>query len=78
MAQEAAQDCNKSAREFGLTPTQFALKFVESRSFVTSNIFGATTLAQLKDNIDAHEIEWTQEMEAEASRLHKKYRAPVN
>ena len=78
MAQEAAQDCNKSARELGLTPTQFALKFVESRSFVTSNIFGATTLAQLKDNIDAHEIEWTQEMEAEASRLHKKYRAPVN
>ena len=78
VAEEAAKDCNKAARELGLTPTQFALKFVESRSFVTSNIFGATTMAQLKENIDAHEIKWTEEMESEASRLHAKYRAPVN
>lgn len=78
LAEKAFKDCNKTARELGLTPTQFALKFVESRAFVTSNIFGATTLAQLKENIDAHEIKWTKEMETEARRLHKKYRAPVN
>ena len=78
MAEEAAMECNVAARELGLTPTQFALKFVESRAFVTSNIFGATSLAQLKENIDAHEIKWTKEMETEARRLHKKYRAPVN
>jgi len=78
LAEEAFKDCNKSARELGLTPTQFALKFVESRAFVTSNIFGATTLAQLKENIDAHEIKWTKDMEAESRRLHKKYRAPVS
>jgi len=78
LAEEAFKDCNKSARELGLTPTQFALKFVESRAFVTSNIFGATTLAQLKENIDAHEIKWTKDMETESRRLHKKYRAPVS
>ena len=77
-AQDAAKECNEAARALGLTPTQFALKFVESRSFVTSNIFGATTLAQLKENIDAHEIKWTEEMESEATRLHAKYRAPVS
>lgn len=77
IANEAVQDCNETARRLGLTPTQFALKFVETRPFVTSSIIGATSVAQLKENIDAHEITWTKEMEAEASRLHKKHRSPV-
>ena len=76
-AEEAWQDCNKTARELGLTPTQFALKFAESREFVTSNIIGATSMEQLKENIDAHEIEWTKDMEKEAHRLHKTYRCPA-
>lgn len=70
-------DANRTARELGLTPTQFALKFVESRDFVTSNIIGATTMAQLKENIDAHDIVWTDEMEKEADRLHQTYRCPL-
>ncbi len=73
----AIQDCNDTARRLGLTPTQFAQKFVESREFVTSNIIGATTMDQLKDNIDAHEIEWTDDMEKEAHRIQKTYRSPV-
>lgn len=77
LAHEAVRDCNETARRLGLTPTQFALKFVESRAFVTSNIIGATTMAQLKENIDAHEIEWTREMEKEAGRIHKTYRSPA-
>jgi len=56
-AEAAYLDCNETARKLGLTPTQFALKFVESREFVTSNIIGATSLAQLEENIDAHEID---------------------
>ena len=77
IAHEAVRDCNDTARKLGITPTQFALKFAESRPFVTSNIFGATSMAQLKENIDAHEIKWTDEMETEATRIHKQYRAPV-
>jgi len=76
-ADEAIVDCNETARRLGLTPTQFALKFVESRAFTTSNIIGATTLAQLKENIDAHEITWTDEMDKEARRIHTTYRSPV-
>lgn len=76
-SETAWRDCNKTARELGLTPTQFALKFVESREFLTSNIIGATTMEQLKENIDAHEIEWTKDMEREAHRIHKTYRCPA-
>ena len=74
---DAVHECNQAARDLGLTPTQFALKFVETRDFVTSNIIGATTIAQLKDNIDAHEITWTDEMEKAAHDIHTKYRSPV-
>jgi len=75
---DAYLDCNKTARELGLTPTQFALKFVESRDFVTSNIIGATSMDQLIENIEAHDIEWTEEMEKQAHRLHKTYRCPAS
>ena len=76
--EEAYLDCNATAQKLGLTPTQFALKFVESRAFVTSNIIGATTLSQLKENIDAHDIDWTDDMESEARRLHETYRCPAS
>lgn len=74
----AIKACNAAARDLGITPTQFALKFAESREFVTSSIFGATTMAQLKDNIDAHDITWTQEMEDAAHAIHEEYRSPIS
>lgn len=74
---DAIHACNDAARDLGITPAQFALKFTESREFVTSNIIGATTLEQLKDNIDAHNIEWTKEMEKAAHDIHKRFRSPV-
>jgi len=45
------------AREHGLDPAQMALAFVTSRPFTTSNIIGATTMAQLKSNIDSSDLE---------------------
>ncbi|MCP1673095.1 aryl-alcohol dehydrogenase-like predicted oxidoreductase [Natronocella acetinitrilica] len=41
------------AREHGLDPGQMALAFVNSRSFLTSTIIGATTTEQLRSNIDS-------------------------
>lgn len=75
--EDSWRDANDTARKLGLTPTQFALKFVESREFLTANIIGATSMAQLKENIDAHDIEWTDEMESEADRIHQTYRCPL-
>lgn len=44
------------AREHGLDPAQMALAYVNDRPFVTSNIIGATSMAQLKTNIDSHDL----------------------
>lgn len=45
------------AYSIGLTSTQLALAFVNQQQLVTSTIIGATSLEQLKENIDAFEIE---------------------
>ncbi len=44
------------ARAHGLSPSQMALAFVNSRSFVTSTIIGATDMTQLRENIDSIDI----------------------
>lgn len=74
---DAVDACLKAADELGVHPAIFALKFSHSREFVTSNIIGATTLEQLKFNIDAHKTEWTPDMEKAAHNIHKRFRAPV-
>ncbi len=76
--QDAIAACLSAARDLGLTPTQFALKFAQSRAFTTSSIIGATTMTQLKENIDAHDIDWTKDMEKAADNIHKTYRSPVS
>ncbi|MFN4275698.1 MAG: NADP(H)-dependent aldo-keto reductase [Ferrovibrio sp.] len=50
------------AQQHGLDPAQMALAFVNSRPFVTSNIIGATSLAQLKADIDSIDVKLTQEV----------------
>ena len=59
-----------AAREFGLTPTQLALKFCQTRAFMGSVIIGATSMAQLEENLDAFDIEWTGAMEERVNALH--------
>ncbi|HDY7431796.1 TPA: NADP(H)-dependent aldo-keto reductase [Vibrio vulnificus] len=49
---EATKAYVSLARDYGLDPAQMALAFVNQRPFVASNIIGATTLDQLKANIE--------------------------
>jgi aryl-alcohol dehydrogenase-like predicted oxidoreductase len=58
------------AREFSLDPAQMALAFVTSRSFVTSNIIGATTLEQLKTDIDSVHVKLAPDIEKRIDALH--------
>lgn len=44
------------ANEYELSPTHMALAYVNSRLFVGANIIGATTISQLKENIESSEI----------------------
>ncbi len=58
------------AREFGLDPGQMALQFVTTRPFVTSNIIGATTMEQLRTDIDSVDLEWTDALEQAIEAIH--------
>ncbi|RXE49425.1 NADP(H)-dependent aldo-keto reductase [Chromohalobacter israelensis] len=51
LAEKAIHAYVDIAREHGLDPAQMALAYVNSRSFLTSNIIGATTLDQLESNL---------------------------
>ncbi|MCF6221100.1 MAG: aldo/keto reductase [Robiginitomaculum sp.] len=64
------------AHELGITPVQLALKFTDSRAFTTATIIGATTMEQLKENIDAFDLDWTDEMDKAVHKFHVKYRSP--
>jgi aryl-alcohol dehydrogenase-like predicted oxidoreductase len=59
------------AQKHGLDPSQMALAFVASRQFVTSTIIGATSLAQLKTDIDAFDVELSPEVLAGIAEIHK-------
>ncbi len=60
----------KIARAAGLDPAQMALAFVNQQRFVTSNIIGATTLEQLKSNIESINIKLSADVLAAIDVVH--------
>jgi aryl-alcohol dehydrogenase-like predicted oxidoreductase len=60
----------KLARENGLTPSQLALSFVMHRWCVASTIIGATSMAQLQENIGAYQVKLSNEVLAEIDNIH--------
>ena len=58
------------AKNNNMTMVQLAQSFVNSRPFVTSNIIGATTMEQLKENIDSINVELTDEMMEKINLIH--------
>ncbi|MEK9638024.1 MAG: aldo/keto reductase [Pelagibacteraceae bacterium] len=58
------------AKKNGLSLTQLALAFVNSRPFVTSNIIGATTMEQLKENIGSVNINLDEKIIEEINLIH--------
>lgn len=65
------------ARRHGLTPTQLALAFVRSRWFVASTIVGASSLAQLQEDLAAAETALAPEILAEIDQIHLVYTNPA-
>ncbi|ESW17853.1 hypothetical protein PHAVU_007G274000 [Phaseolus vulgaris] len=53
VAREATIKYLELAKKHGLTPVELALGFARDRPFMTSSIIGATSLDQLKEDIDA-------------------------
>ncbi|GBF92777.1 aldo keto reductase [Raphidocelis subcapitata] len=76
LARAATEEYAALAKANGLTPTQLALAWCRSRWFVTSTIIGATSVAQLRQNLEAFEVELSQEVIDGINSLYKKYRDP--
>jgi len=58
------------ANKFGINPSTFANSFVNDRPFVTSNIIGATSMQQLKENIDSIDVTLSAEILKEIEDIH--------
>ncbi|NBS12715.1 MAG: NADP(H)-dependent aldo-keto reductase [Gammaproteobacteria bacterium] len=65
------------AEASGMTPTEMALAFVTTRPFVTSNIIGATSLAQLAENIETHARVLPEPVLTEIDAIHQQYPNPA-
>ena len=70
LARRAYEEYYKLAKEYDMTMAQLAQAFVNSRPFVTSNIIGATTMEQLKENIDSVNIELSDEIMEKINVIH--------
>jgi aryl-alcohol dehydrogenase-like predicted oxidoreductase len=75
-AAEAVDAYVALARSAGLDPAQMALSFVLSRPFVTSVIIGASTMEQLKTNIDAIDVPMTDELAQRIDNIHLLHNNP--
>ncbi|MCT7656064.1 hypothetical protein MBH78_18455 [Oceanimonas sp. NS1] len=60
-----------------LPPTQLAQAFVNTRPFVTSNLIGATSLTQLKENLDSVHVVLTEELQQGIADIHQQYPNPA-
>ncbi|MCR5859997.1 aldo/keto reductase [Mesorhizobium sp. J428] len=71
-AAEVQLEYNELARSFGMEPALFANAFVCSRPFVTSNIIGATSIAQLDMALSSASVTWTTEMQEAVDAIHQR------
>ncbi|AOG11812.1 aldo/keto reductase [Agrobacterium sp. RAC06] len=60
-----------------IDPSAMALAFCLTRPFMASVIIGATTMEQLKTNIDAAELTLSDEVMQEIAKIHRLYPMPI-
>jgi len=77
MVFEAIDAYAQLAQRRGISPVQLALGYVKSRWFVGASIIGATTMAQLKEDIAGAQVELDAETMAEIVALQARYPNPA-
>ena len=65
------------SQKYNMTLTEMSLAFVNDRPFVTSNIIGATSMDQLKENINSINIKLTDEIISEINLVNEKIPNPA-
>ena len=74
---EAVEKYFEIAKKYKISLTQLSQAFVNSRDFVTSNIIGATTMEQLKENIDSINISLDEHILNEINSVHESIPNPA-
>jgi aryl-alcohol dehydrogenase-like predicted oxidoreductase len=76
-AVQATEQYAQVAEKYDIPMAKMALAFVNSRPFLASNIIGATTLPQLKENIDSIQVELGEDVIADIDRIHEQIPNPA-
>jgi aryl-alcohol dehydrogenase-like predicted oxidoreductase len=72
----ATADYVSLAEKHGLKPAQMALAFINAQPFVTANIIGATTIAQLVENIASIDVTLEADVIDGINAIHARYSNP--
>tara|TARA_A100001011_G_scaffold393375_1_gene483063 strand:- start:592 stop:1629 length:1038 start_codon:yes stop_codon:yes gene_type:complete len=73
---KAVEKYYKIAEKYNINLAQMSLKFVETQPFVTSVIIGATTMEQLKINVESVNLKLSDEIINEINEIQKIYPNP--
>ena len=76
-SEKAVAEYVELAKKHQLDPSQMALAYVRQQPFVASTLLGATTLEQLKTNIDSFNLTLNAEVLEELEAIHRRYTYPA-
>ena len=74
--ENAVEEYYKISKKYDLDMSQMSIKFCEIQEFMTSVIIGATTVKQLKTNIESVKVNLDHEVIKEINGVQKKYPNP--
>ncbi len=74
--ENAVEDYYKISQKYDLDMSQMSIKFCEVQDFMTSVIIGATTMEQLKTNVESVKVNLGSEVIKEINNVQKKYPNP--
>ena len=71
------QEYKKLADQLGISLAHLSLAFVNQQPFVTGNIIGATTMEQLKENINTIKVTLDENVVAEIDKIQSIFPNPA-
>ena len=74
--EKVVEEYYKISKKHGLDISQMSIKFCEVQDFMTSVIIGATTMEQLKTNVESVKVNLDSEVIKEINNVQKKYPNP--
>ena len=74
--ENAVEDYYIISQKYDLDMSQMSIKFCEVQDFMTSVIIGATTMEQLKTNVESVKVNLDSEVIKEINNVQKKYPNP--